>query len=67
MIGIYYVHVPIRMTVVAVHQNDPNKRGLVVFAPVAPTKECLSLMHDLIDQYGPVRDIILPSVAVEHK
>jgi hypothetical protein len=67
MIGIYYVHVPIRMSVVTVHQNDPAKKGLVVYGPVAPTKECLSLMQELIDQYGPVRDIILPSVAVEHK
>lgn len=67
MIGIYYVQVPIRMSVMTVHQNDPSKRGLVVFAPVAPTKECLSLMQELIDQYGPVRDIIDPSTAVEHK
>lgn len=67
MIGIYYVHVPIRMSVVTVHQNDPAKKGLVVYGPIAPTKECLSLMQELIDQYGPVRDIILPSVAVEHK
>ena len=67
MIGIYYVHVPIRMSVMAVHQNDPSKRGLVVYAPVAPTKECLSLLQELIDQYGPVRDIIDPSTAVEHK
>jgi len=76
LIGIYYVHVPIRMVVMTVHQNDNDnngnsdnndKRGLVVYAPVAPTKECLALMQDLIDQYGPVRDIILPSVAVEHK
>ena len=67
MIGIYYVHVPIRMTVVAVNQDDDRERGLVVFGPVAPTKECLTLMQELIDRYGPVRDIILPSVAVEHK
>ena len=67
MIGIYYVQVPIRMVVVSVHQNDDSKRGLVVYGPIAPTKECLSLMQDLIDKYGPVRDIILPSVAVEHK
>ena len=67
LIGIYYVHVPIRMSVVAVHQNNPNKRGLVVYAPVAPTKECLALMQELIDTYGPVRDIIDPSTAVEHK
>lgn len=67
LIGIYYVHVPIRMGVVAVHQNDESKRGLVVYAPIAPTKECLSLMQELIDKYGPVRDIIDPSTAVEHK
>ncbi len=67
LLGIYYVHLPIRMSVVAVHQNDPTKRGLVVYAPVAPTKECLSLMQEIIDQYGPVRDIIDPSTAVEHK
>ncbi|KAL7539554.1 hypothetical protein ACHAXR_009384, partial [Thalassiosira sp. AJA248-18] len=67
LIGIYYVHVPIRMGVIAVHQNEESKRGLVVFAPVAPTKECLSLMQELIDKHGPVRDIIDPSTAVEHK
>ena len=79
LIGIYYVHVPIRMVVMTVHQNDNdststststnnnNQRGLVIYAPIAPTKECLALMQDLIDKYGPVRDIILPSVAVEHK
>ena len=69
LIGIYYVHVPIRMSVMAVHQNEgeEDRRGLVVYAPIAPTKECLRLMQELIDQYGPVRDIIHPSTAVEHK
>ncbi|CAJ1934945.1 unnamed protein product [Cylindrotheca closterium] len=67
LIGIYYVHVPIRMSVMAVHQKDPSKRGLVVYAPIAPTKECLSLLQELIDQYGPISDIIDPSTAVEHK
>jgi len=61
LIGIYYVHVPIRMTVCA----DTN--GLLVFAPVAPTKECLRLLQELIDEHGPIRNIILPSTAVEHK
>ena len=61
LIGIYYVHVPIRMTVVK------KKDGLLVFAPIAPTHECRSLLQELIDQYGPIKDIILPSVAVEHK
>jgi hypothetical protein len=61
LIGIYYVHVPIRMTVC--RMSD----GLFVYAPVAPTKECVALLQPLIDQYGPIRTIILPSVAVEHK
>ena len=75
MIGIYYVHVPIRMTVVR-RDVRPSARGvldvddrpgLLVYAPVAPTQECIDLLQPLIDAYGPVRTIILPSVAVEHK
>lgn len=62
LIGIYYVHVPIRMTVVAMDSG-----GLLVYAPVAPTRECLALLQPLIDANGPVRYIILPSTAVEHK
>lgn len=62
MIGIYYVHVPIRMTVIKMEAG-----GLLVYAPVAPTKELLALMQPLIDAHGPVKHIILPSVAVEHK
>ena len=63
LIGIYYVHVPIRMTVVAMKKS----RGLLVYAPVAATKDCLNQLQPLIDKYGPIRYIILPSVAVEHK
>ena len=62
LIGIYYVHVPIRMTVLRLEAG-----GLFVYAPVAPTRECLSLLQPLIDEHGPVRYIVLPSVAVEHK
>ena len=67
LIGIYYVHVPIRMTVVALENYGGTQRGLLVYAPVAPTPECLRLVHELEAQHGPVRCIILPSVAVEHK
>ena len=63
LIGIYYVHVPIRMTVVAMKES----KGLLVYAPVAATKDCLNQLQPLIDKYGPIRYIILPSVAVEHK
>jgi len=62
LIGIFYVHVPIRMTVIEMESG-----GLFVYAPVAPTKECLALLQPLIDAHGPVRYIVLPSVAVEHK
>jgi hypothetical protein len=62
LIGIYYVHVPIRMTVIAMDSG-----GLLVYAPVAATRECLNLLQPLIDDFGPIRTIILPSVAVEHK
>jgi len=62
LLGVFYVHVPIRMTVIALESG-----GLFVYAPVAPTKECLSLLQPLIDEHGPVRYIVLPSVAPEHK
>jgi hypothetical protein len=61
LIGIYYVHVPIRMTVIAL------EKGLFVYAPVAPTRECIHYMQFLIEKHGPVQYIVLPSVAVEHK
>jgi Domain of unknown function (DUF4336) len=42
--------------------------GLLVYAPVAPTPECLRLMEDLVKAHGTVRYIILPTVSgIEHK
>ena len=108
LIGIYYVHVPIRMTIVTngdyyyvnenyddngiivnskdikdINSNNDNeimkqlknnkqkvnkKKGLLIYAPIAPTKECLNLLRTiLIQQNAIIIDIILPSVAVEHK
>lgn len=61
--GIFYVIVPIRMTVVRMAQG-----GLLVYAPVAPTPECIRLMRELEAQHGPVQYIILPTVTgIEHK
>jgi len=60
--GFGYIYVPIRMTVIAMEAG-----GLFVYAPVAPTAECLALLQPLIDQFGPIRYIVLPSAAVEHK
>ncbi len=61
--GILYAVVPIRMTVVALGEG-----GLLVYAPIAPTEECLGLVQELIDRYGGIKHIILPtSSGLEHK
>lgn len=61
--GIFYVVVPIRMTVIRL-----EKGGLLVYAPVAPTPECLRLITDLTDKYGEIKYIILPTASgLEHK
>ncbi|HIK45383.1 MAG TPA: DUF4336 domain-containing protein [Leptolyngbyaceae cyanobacterium M65_K2018_010] len=61
--GIFYVVVPIRMTVVRLAPS-----GLLVYAPVAPTPQCIDLMRELEDRYGPVQHIILSTVTgIEHK
>ncbi len=61
--GILYVVAPIRMTVVKLAAG-----GLLVYAPVAPTPECLRLMQELVTVHGTVKYIILPTVSgIEHK
>ena len=61
--GIFYVIVPIRMTVVRL-----QPRGLLVYSPVAPTPECVGLMRQLEQAHGPVQYIILSTVTgIEHK
>jgi hypothetical protein len=61
--GILYVAVPIRMTVVKLEQG-----GLLIYAPVAPTAECIRLVQELVVQHGDVKYIILPTISgLEHK
>ena len=61
--GIFYVVVPIRMTVVRLEAG-----GLLVYAPVAPTPQCISLVRELEKQYGEVKYIVLPTISgLEHK
>ena len=61
--GIFYVVVPIRMTVVKLGTG-----GLLVYAPVAPTLECLKLVNELVVEHGEVKYIILPTISgLEHK
>jgi len=61
--GIFYVTVPIRMTVVKLAAG-----GLLVYSAVAPTIECLRLMRELEAIHGEVKYIILPTISgLEHK
>jgi hypothetical protein len=61
--GIFYVIVPIRMTVVKLAAG-----GLLIYAPVAPTAECLQLVNELVTVHGDVKYIILPTISgLEHK
>ncbi|MEC4986791.1 MAG: DUF4336 domain-containing protein [Oscillatoria sp. PMC 1068.18] len=61
--GIFYVVVPIRMTVVKMKQG-----GLLIYAPVAPTPECIRLVKELEAEHGCVQYIILPTISgLEHK
>ncbi len=61
--GILYTVVPIRMTVVKLEAG-----GLLVYAPVAPTTECIRLVNELASKHGEVKYIILPtSSGLEHK
>lgn len=61
--GIFYVVVPIRMTAIRLEAG-----GLLVYAPVAPTRQCIRLVNELVEQYGEVKYIILPTISgLEHK
>ena len=60
--GIYYVAVPIRLTVVRI------SGGLMLVNPLPPTLELRHLLQLLIRRYGPVRTIVLPTASgLEHK
>lgn len=61
--GIFYVVVPIRMTIVKLQGG-----GLLVYAPVAPTRECIRLVKEIVAEHGDIKYIILPTISgVEHK
>jgi hypothetical protein len=60
--GVFYVAVPIRMTVARV------RGGLMLYAPVPPTAELLQALRDLEAVHGPVLSIVLPTASgLEHK
>ena len=60
--GIYYVAVPVRLTVLRV------SKGLMLINPLPPTKELLGQVSSLEKKYGPVKAIVLPTASgLEHK
>ncbi|MFO0076800.1 MAG: DUF4336 domain-containing protein [Cyanobacteriota bacterium] len=60
--GIFYVAVPIRMTVLRLRE------GLLLYAPLPPTAELLAAVRVLERCYGPVVTIVLPTASgLEHK
>jgi len=60
--GILNVQVPLRMTVIKLPDG-----GLFVYDPIAATPELLGMMTELEKLHGPVKHIVLGSVAIEHK
>lgn len=60
--GILNVQVPLRMTVVKLSDG-----GLWCYNPVAATQEVVSMLKGLIEEYGPLKHIVVGSVALEHK
>jgi hypothetical protein len=60
--GVWYVAVPIRMSVLKLRD------GLLLYAPVAATAEVLEALRGLEQLHGPVRTIVLPTASgLEHK
>tara|TARA_B100000700_G_scaffold301776_1_gene371357 strand:+ start:705 stop:1910 length:1206 start_codon:yes stop_codon:yes gene_type:complete len=60
--GIYYVAVPVRLSVIKV----PG--GLMLFNSLPPTPELLKDLKMLVTKHGPVKEIILPTASgLEHK
>ena len=60
--GVVNVNVPVRQTVIKLKDG-----GLWVHNPVAPTPQLLRMMKDLEEKHGPVKHVVLGTVALEHK
>jgi len=60
--GILNVQVPLRMTIIKLSGG-----GLFIYDPIAPTQELVDYVKSLEQIHGPVKHIVLGSVAIEHK
>ena len=63
--GVVNVNVPVRMVVIKLG-NDAGG-GLWVHNPLAPTPQLLAYIRHLETLHGPVRHVVLGTVALEHK
>lgn len=63
--GVVNVNVPVRQIVVRLSEEAGG--GLLIYNPVAPTPQLLQMVKKLEEQYGPVRHLVLGTVALEHK
>ena len=41
--------------------------GLFILNPIAATRELLDMVHSLEKEHGPVKHVVLSTVAIEHK
>lgn len=63
--GVVNVNVPVRQIVVRLSNEAGG--GLLIYNPVAPTPQLLEMVRKLEEKYGPVRHLVLGTVALEHK
>lgn len=63
--GVVNVNVPVRQTVVKLSKEAGG--GLLIYNPVAPTPQLLTMIQNLEEKHGPVRHLVLGTVALEHK
>lgn len=63
--GVVNVNVPVRMVVIKL--SPAAGGGLWIHNPLAPTPQLLSYIRELEKLHGPVRHIVLGTVALEHK
>lgn len=63
--GVVNVNVPVRQTVIKLSKEAGG--GLWVHNPVAPTPQLIEMMKKLEAEHGPVRHIVMGTVALEHK
>ncbi len=63
--GVVNVNVPVRQTVVKLSKEAGG--GLLIYNPIAPTPQVIEMVKKLEATHGPVRHLVLGTVALEHK